>query len=75
MFEVCPKNQDAAITDAVVRVFPEVNHHYCMWHIEKKVPIYLSYIDHEHIEEFESDLMIEKYGLQDNKWLEKIYSI
>jgi hypothetical protein len=40
MCGVCPKtiitDQDAAITNAVARVFPNVNHHCCMWHIEKK---------------------------------------
>lgn len=97
MSGVCPKtiitNQDAAITNAVARVFLDVNHHYCMWHIEKKVPEYLNYIYHEHsefknqfhrcihqsitLEEFESDweAMMDKYGLQDNQWLQKIYSI
>jgi hypothetical protein len=94
---VCPKtiitDQDAAISNAVARVFPQVNHHYCMWHIEKKVPQYLNHIYHEHsefksqfykcihqsttIEDFESDweAMIDKYELQDNQWLKKIYSI
>ncbi|XP_058752209.1 protein FAR1-RELATED SEQUENCE 5-like [Vicia villosa] len=94
---VCPKtiitDQDMAITNAVARVFPKVNHHYCMWHIQKKVPEYLNYIYHEHgefknqfhkcihqsitVEEFDSDweAMIDKYELQDNKWLEKIYFI
>lgn len=43
-------DQDMAITNAVVRVFPEVNHHYCMWHIQKKVPEHLNYIYHEHRE-------------------------
>lgn len=42
MSGVCPKtiitDQNAAITNAVAKVFPEVNHHYCMWHILKKVP-------------------------------------
>jgi hypothetical protein len=51
---VCPKtiitDQDAAISNAVARVFPQVNHHYCMWHIEKKVPQYLNHIYHEHSE-------------------------
>jgi hypothetical protein len=97
MHGVCPKtiitDQDAAITNAVARVFPNVNHHYCMWHIEKKFPEYLSHIYHEYsdfksqfnkcihqsitIEDFESDweAMIDKYGLQDNRWLQKIYSI
>ncbi|KAL6527188.1 hypothetical protein OROGR_016278 [Orobanche gracilis] len=86
-------DQDAAITKAIARVLPGVNHHYCMWHIEKKVPEYLSHIYHEHnefknhffkcihqsitVEEFESDweAMIDKYGLQDNQWLENIYLI
>ncbi|KAH1111278.1 hypothetical protein GYH30_009885 [Glycine max] len=97
MLGACPKtiiiDQDAAITNAVASVFPAVNHHYCMWHIEKKVSEYLNYIYHEHtefksqfwkcihqsiiVEEFEFDweAMIDKYGLQDNKWLEKIYDI
>ncbi|CAJ2645475.1 unnamed protein product [Trifolium pratense] len=86
-------DQDAAISNAVAKVFPHVNHHYCMWHIEKKVPQYLNHIYHEHsefknqfykcihqsttIEDFESDweAMIDKYELQDNQWLKKIYSI
>lgn len=90
----CPKtvitDQDTAFTNAISIVFPTVNHHYCMWHIEKKVLEYLNNIYHEHsefksqfgkcihqsitVEEFESDweVMIDKYGLQDNKWWEKI---
>jgi hypothetical protein len=92
MSGVCPKtiitDQDAAITNAVARVFPNVNHHCCMWHIEKKVPEYLNTICHEYsdlknhfykcihqsiiIEDFESDweAMIDKYGLQDHRWLQ-----
>ncbi|XP_058787209.1 protein FAR1-RELATED SEQUENCE 5-like isoform X2 [Vicia villosa] len=97
MSGVCPKtiitDQDAAITNAVARVFPNANHHYCMWHIEKKVPEYLNNVCHEYndfknqfhkcihqsvtVEDFESDweAMIDKYGLQDNQWLQKIYYI
>ncbi|GAU45911.1 hypothetical protein TSUD_280520 [Trifolium subterraneum] len=52
MDEVSPKtiitDQDAAISNAVAKVFPQVNHHYCMWHIEKKVPQYLNHIYHEY---------------------------
>lgn len=86
-------NQDAAISNAVAKVFPKVNHHYCMWHIEKKVPEYLNRVYHEHgefknqfykcihqsttVEEFDSywEAMIDKYGLQDNQWLNNILSI
>ena len=86
-------DQDTSISNAVANVFPEVNHHYCMWHIEKKVPEYLNQIYHEHSEfknqfhkcihqtitsdDFDSDwgAIIDKYELQDNKWLKKIYSI
>ncbi|KAI5418712.1 protein FAR1-RELATED SEQUENCE 5 [Lathyrus oleraceus] len=86
-------DQDAAISNAVAKVFPKVNHHYCMWHIKKKVPEYLSRVYHEHgefknqfykcihqsttVEEFDSDweAMIDKYGLQDNQWLNNIFSI
>ncbi|XP_050916425.1 protein FAR1-RELATED SEQUENCE 5-like [Lathyrus oleraceus] len=86
-------NQDAAISNAIAKVFPKVNHHYCMWYIEKKVPEYLTRVYHEHgefknqfykcihqsttVEEFDSDweAMIDKYGLQDNQWLNKIFSI
>ncbi|KAK7266928.1 hypothetical protein RIF29_19589 [Crotalaria pallida] len=46
-------DQDTAITNAVAKVFPKVNHHYCMWHILKKVPEYLSYVYHKH-EEFKN---------------------
>ncbi|KAI5420554.1 hypothetical protein KIW84_044377 [Lathyrus oleraceus] len=85
--------QDVSISNAVAKVFPKVNHHYCMWHIEKKVPEYLNRVYHEHgefkyqfyncihqsttVEEFDSDweAMIDKYGLQDNQWLNKIFSI
>lgn len=35
-------DQDVAISNAVAKVFPKVNHHYCMWYIEKKVPEYLN---------------------------------
>lgn len=97
MSGVCPKtvitDQHTAITNAVARVFPKVNHHYCMWHIEEKVPEHMDHIYHGHsefknhfykcihqsitIEEFDSEweAMVDKYGLQDNQWLEKIYSI
>ncbi|XP_024627936.2 protein FAR1-RELATED SEQUENCE 5-like [Medicago truncatula] len=86
-------DQDTSISNAVAKVFLEVNHHYCMWHIEKKVPEYLNQIYHQHSEfknqfhkcihqtitsyDFDSDwgAMIDKYELQDNKWLKKIYSI
>ncbi|KAI5439588.1 hypothetical protein KIW84_025106 [Lathyrus oleraceus] len=86
-------DQDVAISNAIAKVFPKVNHHYCMWHIEKKVPEYLNRVYHEHgefknqfykcihqstiVEEFDSDweAMIDKYGLQDNQWLNKIFSI
>jgi hypothetical protein len=51
---VCPKtiitDQDGSITYAVAKVFPKVNHHYCMWHIQKKVPEYLNHVYHEHSE-------------------------
>ncbi|XP_019429336.1 PREDICTED: protein FAR1-RELATED SEQUENCE 5-like [Lupinus angustifolius] len=40
--------QDTTITNAVARVFPEVSHHYCMLHIEKKAQEYLSHIYNEH---------------------------
>lgn len=64
-------DQDVAISNAVAKVFPKVNRHYCMWHIEKKVPEYLNRVYHEHgefknqfykcihqsttVEEFDSD--------------------
>jgi hypothetical protein len=86
-------DQDAAISNAVAKVFPKHNHHFCLWHIEKKVPEYLNRVYHEHgefknqfykcihqsttVEEFDSDweAMIDKYGLQDNQWINKIFSI
>jgi len=43
-------DQDTVISNAVAKVFPEVNHHYCVWHIEKKVLEYLNHIYHEHSE-------------------------
>lgn len=42
------KDQDVAITNAVARVFPNVIHHYCMWHIQKKIPKYLSHVYNYH---------------------------
>jgi len=48
MFGVMPHtiitDQDAAITNAVANVFPNCAHHFCMWHIEKKIPEYLSHV-------------------------------
>nr|KYP48767.1 Protein FAR1-RELATED SEQUENCE 5 [Cajanus cajan] len=48
MSKICPKtitiNKDV-IGNAIARVFVEVSHHYCMWHIEKKKFIFrLNYI-------------------------------
>ena len=50
MFGISPRtiitDQDAAITNAVAKVFPNSAHHFCMWHIEKKIPEYLSHVFH-----------------------------
>ncbi|OMO86684.1 hypothetical protein CCACVL1_09531 [Corchorus capsularis] len=40
-------DQDAAIANAIERVLPNTVHHYCMWHIEKKAPEYLSHVFHQ----------------------------
>lgn len=40
MFRIYPKiiiiDQDVVINNVVVKVLPEVNHYFCMWHIEGK---------------------------------------
>jgi len=52
MFGVAPHtiitDQDSAITNAVATVFPNSKHHFCMWHITKKIPEYLSHVYHQY---------------------------
>ncbi|XP_060202353.1 protein FAR1-RELATED SEQUENCE 5-like, partial [Lycium barbarum] len=51
MFGVAPRtiitDQDRAITNAIAKVFPNSVHHFCMWHIEKKIPEHLSHVYHQ----------------------------
>uniref|UniRef100_A0A3Q7HCB3 MULE transposase domain-containing protein n=1 Tax=Solanum lycopersicum TaxID=4081 RepID=A0A3Q7HCB3_SOLLC len=58
MFGISPRtiitDQDAAITNAVANVFPNSAHHFCMWHIKKKIPEYLSHVFHE-FDDFKND--------------------
>ncbi|KAK6803066.1 hypothetical protein RDI58_000850 [Solanum bulbocastanum] len=57
MFGVMPRtiitDQDAAITKAVANVFSYCAHHFCMWHIEKKIPEYLSHV-YRHFDDFKT---------------------
>ncbi|KAH0680071.1 hypothetical protein KY284_021156 [Solanum tuberosum] len=58
MFGISPRtiitDQDVAITNAVAKMFPNSGHHFCMWHIEKKIPEYLSHVFHE-FDDFKSE--------------------
>ncbi|XP_068648050.1 protein FAR1-RELATED SEQUENCE 9-like [Aristolochia californica] len=84
-------DQDRNIQAAVAKVFPETQHRYCMWNIERKFPekfgaIYRSHKNFKEefqkciyetstINEFESkwELLLEKFGLGKNEWLELLY--
>uniref|UniRef100_A0A3Q7IW18 Protein FAR1-RELATED SEQUENCE n=1 Tax=Solanum lycopersicum TaxID=4081 RepID=A0A3Q7IW18_SOLLC len=52
MFGVAPHtiitDQDSAITNAAATVIPNTKHHFCMWHITKKIPKYVSHVYHQY---------------------------
>ncbi|KAF3653472.1 hypothetical protein FXO38_15630 [Capsicum annuum] len=52
MFGVVPRtiitDQHATITNAFARVFPNSAHHFCMWHITKKISEHLSHVYHQY---------------------------
>uniref|UniRef100_A0A3Q7ED23 Protein FAR1-RELATED SEQUENCE n=1 Tax=Solanum lycopersicum TaxID=4081 RepID=A0A3Q7ED23_SOLLC len=41
-------DQDSSITNAVTIVLPNSKHHFCMWHITKKIPEYLIHVCHQY---------------------------
>ncbi|GJR64889.1 FAR1-related sequence 5-like protein [Tanacetum coccineum] len=62
-------DQDAALRNAVVKMFPDSTHRLCMWHITQKLPGKV-------LGDLEADSEFWKeYNFQDNKWLSDMYAI
>ncbi|XP_042962559.1 protein FAR1-RELATED SEQUENCE 5-like [Carya illinoinensis] len=71
-------DQDRAMKNAIAVVFPKTRHRFCLWHILKKVPEKLgSHRAYKSgLKKFEKswEQLISTYTLQENGWLQSLYS-